>query len=47
MAYNASYEAGDISIVTIDLIVGIAAGAFAFVSLIVLVLLYKVMTKTL
>lgn len=40
MAYAKTYDSTDISYATIDLIVGIIAGLFAFVSLIVLVLLY-------
>lgn len=44
--YAARYESGDISAVIIDLLVGVAAGAFSFVSLIVLVLLYRWVTRT-
>jgi len=39
MAYNASYQASDISAVVIDILVGVGAALFAFVALIGLVLL--------
>ena len=41
MAYSSQYAAGDISGVTIDLIVGIGAALVGFVTLIGLVLLFS------
>ena len=43
--YNVSYDAGEISEVTIDLLVGIGASIFSFVSLVALVLLYGWLRK--
>lgn len=39
--YTATYQAGDVSYAVVDLIVGILAGLFGFISLIVLVMLAK------
>lgn len=41
MAYNATYEADDVSAVTVDTLVGIGAALFSFVSLIALVMLWR------
>lgn len=41
MAYEATYEANDVSAVTIDTIVGIGAALFGFVTLIGIVILYR------
>lgn len=43
MAYNATYNAGDVSEVTIDGIVGIFAAIASLATLVGLVLLYKFM----
>lgn len=44
MAYTASYNSGDISAIVIDLIVGVGAGIFSFVTLVALVFLYRWLT---
>ena len=45
MVYTATYESADISEVSIDLIVGIAAFFFGFVSVVALVMLYRWVKK--
>jgi len=41
--YTASYAAGDTSEVSIDLIVGIGASLFSFVSLIAVIVLWRIL----
>lgn len=43
--YNVTYDAGEISEISIDLIVGVGATLFSFVSLVALVLLYGWLKK--
>lgn len=43
-SYNASYSSADIASVVIDVIVGIGAGVFSFVTLVALVFLYRWLT---
>ncbi len=44
LTYNESYDAGDISAVVIDNLVGVGVAIFSFVSLVGLVLLYRWLT---